>query len=72
MEQAGFTKLAGTLALKSLLERGMLERIEDVTDRGDTFTALMVTSKGMDWLLANKSKLTLKEPQGITDDDIPF
>ena len=67
MERAGFSNLAGTLALKSLLDRGMLERFEN---------EIMVTSKGMSWLLTNKERLTLQiaavEPQGLTDDDVPF
>ena len=78
MEQAGFTKLASTLGLKSLLDREMLERFEEENFNGSTFTAFRVTSKGMGWLLANKEKLTLQiseeERQGIeiTDADIPF
>ena len=39
MERAGFSNLAGTLALKSLLDRGMLERFEDENYGGETFTA---------------------------------
>ena len=69
MERAGFSNLAGTLALKSLLDRGMLER-------GETFTAFKVTSEGLAWLLTNKGILTLQigdeGPQGLTDEDIPF
>ena len=76
MEQAGFTRLAGTLALGSLVNREMLGRFEDHEYNGETFTAFRVTSKGIAWLMANKEKLTLQirdeEPQGITDDDIPF
>ena len=68
MERAGFSNLAGTLALKSLLDRGMLERLEE--------TEIKVTSKGMSWLLTNQERLTLQiaavEPQGLTDDDVPF
>ena len=76
MEQAGFTKVAGTLALKSLLDRGMLEQFENENYRGETYPAFRATSKGMGWLLTNKEKLTLRiadrEPQGLTDKDIPF
>ena len=76
MERAGFSNLAGTLALKSLLDRGMLERFEDENYGGETFTAFKVTSEGMAWLLTNKGILTLQigdeGPQGLTDEDIPF
>jgi nucleoside 2-deoxyribosyltransferase len=76
MEQAGFTRLAGSLALGSLVNKEMLERFEDHDYDGSPFTAFRVTAKGMAWLVANKEKLTLQfneeEPKGITDDDIPF
>ena len=76
MGQAGFTKLAGTLAMKSLIDRGMLERFTDELYNGETYTAFRVTSEGMGWLSANKEKLTLEisedEPQQISDEDIPF
>ena len=65
MVQAGFTKVAVTLALKSLLDRGMLERIEEENYRGEAYTAFRVTSKGMGWLFTNKEKLTL-------DENLPF
>ena len=78
MDRAGFTRLAGTIALKSLLERRMLELFEDEDYSGETFDAVKVTSEGMRWLLENKEKLTLsvsdESPQGngITDHDVPF
>ena len=78
MKQAGFSNLAGTLALKSLLDREMLERFEDANYDGETWTAFRITPKGMKWLLANNASLNLqiaaKEPQGVgvTEDDIPF
>ena len=75
MEQAGFTKLAGTLAMKSLLDRGMLERFTDDHD-GYDYTAFRVTSKGMTWLSENKENLALEIRKGelpeISDEDIPF
>ena len=61
MERAGFTKLAGTLALKSLLDREMLEQFEDENYNGETYPVFKVTSKGMDWLFTNKEKLTLQK-----------
>ena len=70
MGQAGFTKLAGTLALKSLLDREMLEQFEYEGDRGKTYLVFKVTSKGMDWLFTNKEKLTLREEFTVTD--VPF
>ena len=77
MERTGFTKLAETLALKSLLDRQMLELFED-EDSGYTFDAVKVTSEGMRWLIENREKLTLSvsdgssQRNGIIDEDIPF
>lgn len=71
MEQAGFTPLARSLALGSLVNREMLERFEDYDYQGNPYTAFRVTSKGMAWLVANKEKLTLRKVTA-TDDDIPF
>ena len=70
MERAGFTKLAGTLALKSLLDREMLEQFEDENYNGETYPVFKVTSKGMDWLFTNKEKLTLQKE--LNDEDLPF
>lgn len=70
MERAGFTKLAGTLALKSLLDREMLEQFEDENHNGETYLVFKVTSKGMDWLFTNKEKLTLQKE--LNDEDLPF
>ena len=70
MERAGFTKLAGTLALKSLLDREMLEQFEDENYNGETYLVFKVTSKGMDWLFTNKEKLTLQKE--LTDEDFSF
>ena len=78
MEQAGFTQLAATLALRSLIDREMLERFEDQDYRNGPFTAFKITPEGMRWLIVNKENLNLyvsdESPQriGITDDDIPF
>ena len=74
MEQAGFTKLAGTLALESLIDRGMLERLRD-DDGSYEYIAFRVTSKGMSWLSANKENLNLeiiKDELQISAEDIPF
>jgi hypothetical protein len=75
MEGAGFTKLAATLGLKALLDRGMLERFQDTDEDGHPFTAYRVAPKGMSWLFANKDKLALKRDasRARSDDNaMPF
>ena len=78
MQAAGFTRLAATLALQSLLDKGMLDQFRTEDDEGMPYTAFSLTSSGMKWLFENKERLTLQgrdeepEPPGITDDDVPF
>jgi hypothetical protein len=69
MEKVGFTKLAATLGLMALLDKGMLETFETQEWNTDPFTAYRVTAKGMSWLFENRDKLTLKLDD---DDDVPF
>lgn len=68
MESAGFTKIATTLGLKTLLDNGMLETFVDQQYNGEEFKAYRVTPKGMAWLHQNRGSLTLKR----NSDDIPF
>jgi nucleoside 2-deoxyribosyltransferase len=73
MENAGFTKLAATLGLRSLLDKRLLitEELADVD--GSRYTAYQPTTEGVRWLFANRDKLTLKTPpRAPADDSIPF
>ena len=78
MTKAGFSRMAATLAIESLVQKGMLERYEEESYRDEPYTALRVTPKGMKWLFANKDRIPLltsgrpSESLEITDDDIPF
>ncbi len=66
MDKAGYTDIATTLSLKSLLAKKML--ISDVwEEQYESYTVFAATEKGTEWLMANQDKLVLeKEP------DIPF
>jgi hypothetical protein len=74
MERSGFTNLATTIALKSLVEHGLIsqEKIED--EEGYSYPGYKFTGSGWAWILANKGKFVLKKPQrpSTFDDDIPF
>ena len=74
MENAGFTKLATTLGLKSLLDKGMLINELDHDYHGDEYTVYKVTEKGMAWLFSNQAKLALRRqtPAPPREDDLPF
>jgi hypothetical protein len=76
MEKAGFTRIATTLGLTSLVRDGMVEESEERDYQGESYIAYSIKPKGMDWLLHNQDKLVLNKARSkekkITDDDIPF
>lgn len=79
MNRAGYTKIAVTLALTSLLRKGMIEDEMETDINGNEFFLYIVSSKGMEWLLQNQDKLVLKMKKSKAtqvleklDDDIPF
>ena len=61
MEKAGFTKIATTLGLSRLIEKQMLEPIEEHDFDGGAYMAYHVTDKGIKWLFQNQDKLKLKQ-----------
>jgi len=66
MDKAGYTEIASSLSLKSLLLKGMLS--SDVwEEQYERYTVFAATGKGTDWLMANQDKLVL-----IKENDIPF
>jgi hypothetical protein len=73
-ERAGYTQIAITLALRSLIKREFIETSFDVDYRGEQYSTFVATPRGLDWLEANKDKLVLQrkiEPD-VMDDDLPF
>lgn len=80
MENAGFTKVATTLGLRALLDNKMVETVQNEDYNGSTFTAYRVTSRGMQWLLGNRERLTLRTERLKQDakdyfadkNDLPF
>lgn len=71
MEASGYTKIAATLAVRSLTQKQFIEsgQREDFED-GGYYTGYWFTEKGWAWLLANQERFVLKRP--TSDDDIPF
>lgn len=79
MERAGFTRLAATLARRTLADRGMVEADQDTDYNGEPYDLLRVTAQGLNWLLDNQDQLTLRsdtrDARGsrmVADDDLPF
>src|SRR5947208_2069199 len=61
-ERAGFTKIATTLALASLLEKGFVslaEEYDEASDRG--YTVYKMEGLGLAWLNNNQDQLQLKQ-----------
>lgn len=79
MQKAGFTNIAASLSLESLKRKGMTDFDHGQDYSGNSYPTVILTSKGMDWILESQSvfKLSIlddipnEEPQ-ISDDDIPF
>jgi len=66
MDKAGYTEIASSLSLKSLLLKEMLT--SDVwQEQYETYTVFAATEKGANWLIQNQDKLVLEKT-----DDIPF
>ena len=76
MERAGYTRIAVTLALTTLLRKGIIQISPATNDHGEPYTAYSLNEKGLDWLLQNQNTFVLrrerKQPIQIEDDDIPF
>lgn len=62
MEAAGFTKVATTLGIQSLLEKQLIAATTLYDDYGTGYPAYQVTATGFRWLLDNKDKLPMHAP----------
>jgi hypothetical protein len=75
MERAGYTRIAITLGLKALLDKGMVS-LEEAFDQNENQVSLYsLTPKGMGWLMSNQDKLILrrkKEDAPEESVEVPF
>lgn len=73
-QRAGYTEIAVTLALRSLIRGNYIEMSFDTGERGEQFPTYNTTELGLDWLEANQSRLVLrrKVQQKAGDADVPF
>ena len=78
MEKTGFTKIAITLALSTLLRKDLIGSNDERDFHGEQYTAYCLKSSGMDWLLKNQDRLVLrhyaKDKPSVVEDpnDLPF
>lgn len=70
MESAGYTRIAVTLAISSLLEKGMIGYETETDSNGEEYFRYGVSPKGMKWLFTNQDKLVLRIQK--PKDEIPF
>ena len=63
MNQAGFTDIATTLGLKTLLDKDMLRSFEDSDINGNQYACYRLTNFGLNWLLQNEHNLVLTRPK---------
>lgn len=71
MEQYGFTKLATTMALKTLQDKGFIASGSYTDYEGDRFVGYSLSQTGWQWIMDNKDQFVLKQVQTVSD-DIPF
>jgi nucleoside 2-deoxyribosyltransferase len=72
MERSGFTKIATTLAVKSLVQKELVsyDRYQDYD--GDSYVGYTLTENGWSWVLENRSRFMLRLPEQKPDEDLPF
>lgn len=71
MERFGFTRMATTIALKTLQDKGFIESTSYQDSDGDYITAYSLTREGWDWIVDNKEQFVLRrEPD--PKNDVPF
>jgi len=62
MEASGFTKVAATLALKGLCQKGLMAYGSYQDEGGEYYTGYTLTEDGWGWVLSNKDKFILQKP----------
>ena len=72
MEASGFTKLAATIAIRSLSEKGLVTTDYYPDPHGqEEYIGIRLTESGWRWIMANKQRFSLQKKQ-IADEEIPF
>lgn len=77
MEKSGFTKIAATLAIKSLLDNSFISQVEVQEWNNEPYLAYKFTDKAWSWVLKNQKKFHLKQKSKSNnlddfDDEVPF
>lgn len=72
MERSGFTKIATTVSVKSLIQKELIsyDRYSDFD--GDSYIGYSLTEKGWSWVLENQSRFMLKQPAPHEKNEVRF
>lgn len=71
MDRSGFTKIATTLGIKSLVQKELVSYDQYSDMDGDRYTGYTLTEKGWTWVLENQDRFSLRCPPEEPE-DIPF
>ena len=63
MEHYGFTKLATTMAVRTLMGKKLIESGFNEDNFGNQYATYSLTSSGWEWMVTNKNQFVLKRPQ---------
>lgn len=69
VEKSGFTKVACTFGIKTLLQKGLILHDSVNDEDGNYYTVYSLTDQGWDWVLNNQDKFQIKKPPSS---EIPF
>ena len=72
MEAGGFTKVAATIALKSLIQKGFLNCENYQDESSEYYMGYSFTEKGWSWTLSNKDKFVLQKTKPDNEIEPPF
>ncbi len=79
MNNAGFTDIAVSLALKLLVQKGFVKSMKTQDYNGNEYFGYVAVESGTNWLMKNQEKLVLQKEierpiqnQNENDDDLPF
>jgi len=72
-EQAGYTQIAITLALRGLLKKGLVGEAQlESSSEFDSVNGIYVKDLGLDWLESHIDRFVLKRTDVPVDDGLPF
>lgn len=75
MSRAGYTDIAITLAIRTLLRRGFVTEYDTLDERGNEYVCIDATDTGLEWLETNQDRIVFRQEPKSTkggDDDLPF